>query len=92
MQFIQSKNTGLDRTDMLVIDGQGWQDKERQLLKDKLMQLNSVQGVTASYDNPVNIQGGYSINEVEGQPTDFEMNVTAIPIEKILYQSSVLKR
>ncbi|MGE8377494.1 MAG: ABC transporter permease, partial [Sphingobacterium sp.] len=82
MQFIQSKNTGLDRTDMLVIDGQGWQDKERQLLKDKLMQLNSVQGVTASYDNPVNIQGGYSINEVEGQPTDFEMNVTAIPIEK----------
>ncbi|MDF2516851.1 MAG: hypothetical protein K0R59_2147 [Sphingobacterium sp.] len=82
MQFIQSKNTGLDRTDMLVIDGQGWQDKERQLLKDKLMQLNSVRGVTASYDNPVNIQGGYSINTVEGQPTDFEMNVTAIPIEK----------
>ncbi|WP_104384870.1 ABC transporter permease [Sphingobacterium sp. HMA12] len=82
MQFIQSKNTGLDRTDMLVIDGQGWQDKERQLLKDELMQLNSVEGVTASYDNPVNIQGGYSINEVEGQPSDFEMNVTAIPIEK----------
>lgn len=46
------------------------------------MQLNSVQGVTASYDNPVNIQGGYSISEVEGQPNDFDMNVTAIPIEK----------
>ncbi|WP_313491458.1 ABC transporter permease [Sphingobacterium multivorum] len=82
MDFIQSKNTGLDRSDMLVIDGRGWQDKERQLLKEKLMQLNSVQGVTASYDNPVNIQGGYSISEVEGQPNDFDMNVTAIPIEK----------
>ncbi|MDM1294836.1 ABC transporter permease [Sphingobacterium sp. N143] len=82
MHFIQSKNTGLDRSDILVIDGRGWQDKERQLLKDKLMQLNSIQGVTASYDNPVNIQGGYSINTVEGQPADFEMNVTAIPIEK----------
>ncbi|APU95940.1 ABC transporter permease [Sphingobacterium siyangense] len=82
MDFIQSKNTGLDRSDMLVIDGRGWQDKERQLLKEKLMQLNSVQGVTASYDNPVNIQGGYSIREVEGQPNDFDMDVTAIPIEK----------
>jgi len=82
MDFIQSKNTGLDRSDMLVIDGRGWQDKERQLLKDKLLQLNSVQGVTASYDNPVNIQGGYSVSEVEGQPNDFDMDVTAIPIEK----------
>jgi putative ABC transport system permease protein len=45
MDFIQSKNTGLDRSDMLVIDGRGWQDKERQLLKEKLMQLNSVQGL-----------------------------------------------
>ena len=82
MDFIQSKNTGLDRSDMLVIDGRGWQDKERQLLKEKLIQLNSVQGVTASYDNPVNIHGGYTVGEVEGQPSDFEMNVTAIPIEK----------
>ncbi|WP_293939610.1 ABC transporter permease [Sphingobacterium sp. UBA5996] len=82
MDFIQSKNTGLDRAGMLVIDGRGWQDKERQLLKEKLMQLSSVEGVTASYDNPVNIQGGYSIREVEGQPNDFDMDVTAIPIEK----------
>ncbi|WP_333576167.1 ABC transporter permease [Sphingobacterium sp.] len=82
MDFIQSKNTGLDRSDILVIDGRGWQDKERQLLKEKLIQLNSVQGVTASYDNPVNIHGGYTVGEVEGQPSDFEMNVTAIPIEK----------
>lgn len=82
MEFIQSKNTGLDRSDILVIDGRGWKDKERQLLKDKLSQLNSVKGMTASYDNPVNIQGGYSISDVEGQPTDFSINVTAIPIEK----------
>lgn len=82
MHFIQSKNTGLDRNDILVLDGKGWKDQERQLLKDKLTQLNSVQGVTASYDNPVNIKGGYSLNEVEGQAADFEMNVTAIPIEK----------
>lgn len=82
MEFIQSKNTGLDRSDILVIDGRGWMDKERQLLKDKLSQLNSVKGMTASYDSPVNIQGGYSISDVEGQPTDFSINVTAIPIEK----------
>jgi putative ABC transport system permease protein len=82
MKFIQSKNTGLDRSDILVLDGRGWQDKERQLLKDKLSQLNSVKGVTASYDSPVNIQGGYTINEVEGQAPDFSIDVTAIPIEK----------
>lgn len=82
MEFIQSKNTGLDRSDILVLDGRGWQDKERQLLKDKLSQLNSVKGVTASYDSPVNIQGGYTINEVEGQAPDFSIDVTAIPIEK----------
>lgn len=82
MEFIQTKNTGLDRSDILVLDGRGWQDKERQLLKDKLSQLNSVKGVTASYDNPVNIQGGYTIYEVEGQAPDFSIDVTAIPIEK----------
>lgn len=82
MEFVQTKNTGLDRSDILVLDGRGWQDKERQLLKDKLSQLNSVRGVTASYDNPVNIQGGYTIYEVEGQAPDFSIDVTAIPIEK----------
>lgn len=82
LHYIQTKNTGLDRSQIVVLDGDLLSDNQRTTLKNKLMTRSVVKGFTASYDSPVNIQGGYNINYVEGKKTDFQMSVTAIPIEK----------
>jgi len=82
MSYIQQLNTGLNRSQVLVVDGDILQDNEIPTLKEQLLRLNSVAGVTASYDSPVNIQGGYSINYAEGKMENFKLHVTAIPIEK----------
>jgi len=82
LHYIQTKNTGLDRSQIVVLDGDLLTDSERTTLKNKLLAQPSVKGFTASYDSPVNIQGGYNIGYVEGKKADFQMSVTAIPIEK----------
>ncbi len=82
LHYIQTKNTGLDRSQIVVLDGELLSDAERTTLKSKLLARPAVNGFTASYDSPVNIQGGYNINYVEGKNADFQLSVTAIPIEK----------
>ena len=82
MHFIQTMNTGLNRSQVLVLDGDIWSNSERETLKHKLLASSSIKAVSASYDSPVNVQGGYSINFAEGKSNDFSLNITAIPIEK----------
>lgn len=82
MHFIQTMNTGLNRSQVVVLDGDIWNNTDRETLKNKLLANPSIKSVSASYDSPVNIQGGYSINYVEGKTSDFNLNITAIPIEK----------
>ncbi len=82
MQYLQHTNTGLNRDRIIVLDGDVWNQKERETLKNMLLAKPSVKFVSASYDSPINIQGGYTITEAEGKPSDFSFSLTAIPIEK----------
>lgn len=82
MQYIQTVDTGLNRSQVIVLDGDLWQTKDIATLKSEFSKLRSVQYVSASYDSPVNIQGGYTINSAEGKSADFSLSLTAIPIEK----------
>ncbi len=82
MHFIQKMDTGLNRSQILVFDGDLWNNSDRQSFKNELMELRSIKSVSASYDSPINIQGGYSLETSESKQGHFKMDITAIPIEK----------
>ena len=75
-------DTGLNRSQILVLDGDLWNNVDRQTFKNQLVQLRSIKNVSASYDSPVNIQGGYSLQTSESKQGSFTMDITALPIEK----------
>lgn len=86
LHYIQSVDTGLQRAQIVVLDGDLLSDSDRTTLKNKLTSLPQISGMTASYDSPVNIRGGYNIQGAEGKAADFGLNVTAIPVEKDFVQ------
>ncbi|PVH26170.1 ABC transporter permease [Sphingobacterium corticibacter] len=82
LQFLQQTNTGLNREQVIVLNGSVLKDADRTALKNDLLRLNAVKGVTASYDSPVSVQGGYTASDIEGKGNDVAISVTAIPVEK----------
>ncbi|RYE23964.1 MAG: FtsX-like permease family protein, partial [Sphingobacteriaceae bacterium] len=80
LYFIQHTNTGINRSQILVLDA-GISNQEFEPLKNELLKNPDIKSVTASYDSPVNVQGGYSLGVQEKSP-DFSLSVTAIPVEK----------
>lgn len=82
MQFIQTMDTGLNRSQIVVLDGDVLKTKGLETLKNELRNQRSIKGVSASYDSPVNVQGGYSLETSQGKKPNFSMDITALPIEK----------
>lgn len=82
LRYIQHKKIGLDRSHVLVLSGDHLNSQMFEALKGRLSQQAGVAGVSASYDSPVAVAGGYGIGNVEGKPPGFSMNITAIPVEK----------
>ena len=80
LYFIQHTHTGIDRSQIIVLDA-GISNEQFEPLKNELLKISGIKSVTASYDSPVNVQGGYSLNVQEKSP-DFSLSVTAIPVEK----------
>jgi putative ABC transport system permease protein len=82
LHYIQSLNTGINRDQVLVLDVGGMPYSKIETFKTEIGQQTGVLGSTASYDSPVNVGGGYSINVAEGKNSDYNLSVTAIPVEK----------
>lgn len=82
LHYIQTKNTGLNRSQVIVLDGSSLPVKTIETFKNELLGQTGIKGVTASYDSPVNVKGGYTIMGADGKASDFALSVTAIPIEK----------
>jgi putative ABC transport system permease protein len=82
LHYIQSLNTGINRDQVLVLDMGGMPYSKIESFKTEIGQQTGVLGSTASYDSPVNVGGGYSINSADGKSSDFSLSVTAIPVEK----------
>ncbi|MGN7821988.1 ABC transporter permease [Chitinophaga sp. 22536] len=82
MQYIQHKKLGLDRSEVMVLSGFKGDAQQLASLKGQLLQLSGVTNVTAAAESPVFIQGGYSINNIEGRQPNYELNINALPIEK----------
>ena len=81
MEFIRTTNTGINRSQVVVLDANGIKPDQLDALKTELAKYKTVQNITASYDSPVDIQGGYSI-AVAGRTDNAAMSVTAIPVDK----------
>ena len=82
LKYIQQKNTGLNRSQVVVINTGGMPYKQIEAFSNQLHNVAGVQQTTASYDSPVNVKGGYSVNNVQGKAANYELNVTAIPVER----------
>jgi len=82
LHYIQSLNTGINRDQVLVLNMGGMPYNQIESFKAEIGQQTGVLGSTASYDSPVNVGGGYSINVAEGKSSDYNLSVTAIPVEK----------
>ncbi|WP_439559106.1 ABC transporter permease [Dyadobacter sp.] len=82
LNYIQTKNLGLNPSQIIVLDmSSGLSAGKLAAMKSELLNNATVQSVTASYDSPLNVQGGYSITAAD-KPAGFNMNITAIPVEK----------
>jgi putative ABC transport system permease protein len=82
LRYIQHLNIGIDRSQVMVLDLGGESLKEVQSFNNAVTQLPGVLGATASYDSPVDVHGGYSINKADGKNSDYNLSVTALPVEK----------
>lgn len=82
LQYIQHLNTGMSRDQVMVVDIGGMAFSDLAPFKNELNQQPGIKGSTASYNSPVNITGGYSINSAEGKSPNYELSVTAMPVEK----------
>jgi len=81
LRYVQTKDTGLDRSQVLVLDASKFNTNRLVTLKNRLLLAPGISGVTASYDSPVNVQGGYDLKS-EGESNDQSISITAIPVEK----------
>jgi len=91
LHYIQNKSLGMNPDQVLVLDlSTGISAGKLASMKNELLSNASITSVTASYDSPLNVQGGYSIS-AKDKPNDFSMNITAIPVEKDFVKTMGMK-
>jgi putative ABC transport system permease protein len=88
LQYIQHLNTGINRDEVMVLDIGGM---PFQPFKNEILQQRGVKAVTASYDSPVNVRGGYVLKGAEGIPGKLQLAITAIPVERDFIQTLGIK-
>ena len=82
LQYIQNIDTGINRSQVMVLDIGGIPYNQVKAFGNALMQHPEIKNFTASYDSPVDVRGGYSINQAEGISGKLDMPVTAVPVER----------
>lgn len=82
LHYILHRDTGIDRSQVLVLDIGGMPFDKIQAYKNVLASQPNIISSTASYDSPVSIRGGYTINKAEGKAPGYHLSVTAIPVER----------
>ncbi|TFF39213.1 FtsX-like permease family protein [Mucilaginibacter psychrotolerans] len=82
LRYMQNLNTGMDRSQVMVLDIGGMPYNKLEPFKNAIAQQPGITGATASYNSPVNVTGGYSINSADGKSSDFNLPVTATPVER----------
>jgi len=81
MRFLQTKDTGIARSQIMVLDASELSTNNLLSLKSAISNNNNVAGVTASYHSPVKVLGGYTLS-TEDKSGDKSINITGVPVEK----------
>lgn len=82
LRYIQHLNIGINRSQVMVLDIGGKSLKDIKSFNNEVTQLPGVLNASASYDSPVDVHGGYSINQADGKNNDYNLSVTALPVER----------
>lgn len=82
LHFIQKMDTGINRDNVMVLDIGGMAFKNISAFRGALLQQQGIKNISASYDSPVNIRGGYSISTDDAPSGHINLSVTAIPVER----------
>lgn len=82
LHYIQSTDTGINRSQVVVLDIGGIPFNNVKAFGNTLLQHPGVKSFTASYDSPVSIGGGYTIDQAEGIQGKVDQMVTAVPVER----------
>jgi ABC-type antimicrobial peptide transport system permease subunit len=77
LKFIQNKNLGFDKEQLMYVDLKGDLRSKASLLKEQIAKLSSVASVSATTNNLVNV-GNSSNIEWEGQPENPNFLITQI--------------
>jgi putative ABC transport system permease protein len=81
LRYIQNLNVGINRDQVMVLNS--WQSlDEMRTFNNEVSQLPGVLNVTASYDSPLSVGGGYSIDKADGKSSNYSLSVTALPVER----------
>jgi putative ABC transport system permease protein len=91
LRYMQNVDTGMKRDQVMVLDIGGMPYNDIKAFKNELAAQPGVIAATASYNSPVNITGGYSINSADGKSADFNLSVVAMPVEKSFVKAIGLK-
>ncbi len=79
LDYFQDKKLGYQRENKLILDMDTKLNEKKDLLRSELSAIPTVKGVSFSYESPVTINGGYSL---EATGTSTNMAITANPVDE----------
>ena len=82
LEYIRTADTGINRSEVMVVNIGGMPFTQIKAFRDAIMQQQGIKNVSATYDSPVDVKGGYTINGAEGKTGDLQLMVNAVPVER----------
>ncbi len=80
MHYMQTKNLGYDKDHVIVLPVGGDMLNNFQSLKDAFKQVPGVEGVTASYETPENVEWGDGITAID-EKGKHDISLNAMPVD-----------
>lgn len=79
--FIQEQKLGYDKDQLVALPLDDIVYEQYEALKTELKKQNQVEEVSAAYETPTNIQGGYGLS-LAGTSDEFTMAATGLPVHE----------
>ena len=81
LNFIQQQKLGYDKNQLIALPMDDKVRDQYEALKTELKKQNQVEEVSAAYETPTNIQGGYTLS-LAGTSDEFSMATTGLPVSE----------
>ena len=81
LNFIQQQKLGYDKNQLIALPMDDKVRDQYEALKTELKKQNQVEEVSAAYETPTDIEGGYALS-LAGTSDEFSMAATGLPVNK----------